>query len=342
LHERGGGVQAGKLSIAELRRRVLGYLGQERPEVAVHAGVGLDAAVVDLGGDLCVLASDPITGAVEGAGRLAVQVSCNDVAAMGAEPVGVLATVLLPEGSGPEDVERLMQEISRQAQALGIEVLGGHTEITSRVTAPVVVTTAVGRVQRGRLVTASGGRPGDGLVVTKGVGIEGTAILAADFGQELAGRVAPEVLERACRFADELSVVGEALAAARLGATAMHDVTEGGLYGACRELAAASGVGVELWMDRLPVRPETRAICDAFGLDPAGLISSGSLLIATPDPEGMVRGLEAQGFQAFVVGRLVPEGLWRVTKEAQPGSGAQRRPFPENEEDELWRFLRSR
>ena len=118
-------MQAGKLSIAELRRRVLGYLGQERPEVAVHAGVGLDAAVVDLGGDLCVLASDPITGAVEGAGRLAVQVSCNDVAAMGAEPVGVLATVLLPEGSGPEDVERLMEEMAHGDHLPGHGARGG-------------------------------------------------------------------------------------------------------------------------------------------------------------------------------------------------------------------------
>lgn len=332
-------MQAGKLSTAELRRRVLGYLGRRRPEVLVHAGVGLDSAVIDLEGDLCAVSSDPITGASEGGGRLAVIVSCNDVAAMGAKPVGVQVTLLLPEGAEPEDVERLMKEISETCHALGIEVLGGHTEITSRVTAPVLVTTALGRVARDRLVKASGGRPGDGLVVTKGVGIEGTAILATDFAADLEGRVAEDVLERARRFSEELSVVDEALAAARLGATAMHDVTEGGLYGACRELAAASGVGVELWMDRLPVRPETRAICDALGMDPAGLISSGSLLIAAPDPEGMVRGLAAGGFQAFVVGRLTPEGFWRTTSD---GPGASRLPFPEDEEDELWRFLRSK
>lgn len=332
-------MQAGKLSTAELRRRVLGYLGRRRPEVQVHAGVGLDAAVLDLGGDYCVLASDPITGASRGAGRLAVQVSCNDVAAMGAEPVGVLATVLLPEGSEPEDVERLMQEISNASQALGIEVLGGHTEITSRVAAPVVVTTAVGRVSRDRLVQASGAAAGQGLVVTKGAGIEGTAILATDFGSELEGRVPAHLLESARRFAEELSVVDEALAAAELGAAAMHDVTEGGLYGACRELAAASGVGVELWMDRLPVRPETRAICDALGLDPAGLISSGSLLIATPDPDGMVRGLTARGFQAFAIGRLIEAGFWRVEGDPQDPAAA-RRPFPEDEEDDLWKFLR--
>lgn len=338
----GGSVRAGKLSIAELRRRVLGYLGRRRSEVVVHAGVGLDSAVIDLGGDLCAVSTDPITGASEGAGRLGVIVSCNDVAAMGAAPVGVQVTLLLPEGAGPEDVEHLMKEISDTCQALGIEVLGGHTEITSRVTAPVLVTTALGRVARDRLVKASGGRPGDGLVVTKGVGIEGTAILATDFAGELEGRVAPDLLERARRFSQELSVVDEALAAARLGATAMHDVTEGGLYGACRELATASGLGVELWMDRLPVRPETRAICDALGMDPAGLISSGSLLIAAPDAEAMVRGLEAEGFQAFVVGRLMPDGFWRLAGEARPGSGAGKLPFPEDEEDELWRFLRSR
>lgn len=332
-------MQAGKLSTAELKRRVLGYLGRRRPEVLVHAGVGLDSAVIDLQGDLCAVSSDPITGAWEGAGRLAVIVSCNDVAAMGAKPVGVQVTLLLPEGAEPEDVERIMKEISKACDALGIEVLGGHTEITSRVTAPVLVTTALGRVARDRLVRASGGRPGDGLVITKGVGIEGTAILATDFAADLQGRVAEDVLERARRFADELSVVDEALAAARIGATAMHDVTEGGLYGACRELAAASGLGVELWMDRLPVRPETRAICDALGMDPAGLISSGSLLIATPDSEAMVRGLAGLGFQAFEVGRLIPEGFWRTWGE---GPGATRLPFPEDEEDELWRFLKSK
>ncbi|BAS27292.1 AIR synthase family protein [Limnochorda pilosa] len=335
-------MQAGKLSTAELRRRVLTHLGHRRPEVRVRAGVGLDSAVIDLGGDLCVVSSDPITGAGEGAGRLAVVVSCNDVAAMGAVPVGVQVTLLLPEGAGPEDVERFMEEVSGACEALGIEVLGGHTEITSRVTAPVLVTTAVGRVPPERLVQASGARAGDGLVVTKGVGLEGTAILATDFAQDLEPRVGAEVLARARRFTEELSVVAEALAAARLGATAMHDVTEGGLYGACREMALASGLGVELWTDHLPVRPETRAICEVLGMDPAGLISSGTLLIAAPDPEAMAGGLKEEGFQAFPVGRLVPSGFWRLERKPFPGPGAGRRPFPEDEEDELWRFLRTR
>src|SRR5207248_1346133 len=230
----------GKLAPRELRQLVLGSLGVRRPDVLVHAALGEDAAVIDMGDQACVITVDPLTGAVANAGWYAVHVACNDLAAMGAEPVGVLPALLFPAAAEPEDVRRTMQQIDRAARELGIEVLGGHTEVTPGLAGPIIAMTAVGRAPKGRVVTSAGARPGDALVLTKAAGLEGTAILAADLAERLRGRVPRDVLERARGFVARLSVVPEGRLAAELGATAMHDPTEGGVLGALWELAEAS------------------------------------------------------------------------------------------------------
>lgn len=324
-------MRPGKLPPDLLQRLVYPYLGR-RPDVLVHASWGEDCAVLDFGEWVCVVTTDPITGATTNLGRLAVHVACNDLAATGAEPVGLLLDVLLREGSQEEDLEQLMEEASSAAAEVGVEIVGGHTEVTPGLDRTLVVMTAIGKAPKDGYVTASGARPGDALVVTKAAGIEGTAILATDFAPYLAARLGEDLVRRAQGFFREISVLPEGRVAVRAGAVAMHDATEGGIVGAALEMAHASGAGVELWADRIPVRTETQRICALLGLDPLGLVSSGSLLIATQDPDRTLRALQDAGIPAAVVGRFLPSGSWQV----RDGRRSELVPFPR---DELWRAL---
>lgn len=328
-------VKAGKLPPDKLRRLVLSRLGRLRPEVLVHARLGEDSAVADLGGRLLVVSSDPITGASGEMGRLGVHVACNDVAAMGAEPLGIQVVLLMPEGATEADIADTMGQVADAAETLGIEVMGGHTEVTSKVTAPIIVLTAMGVVERHRLVTSAGARPGDGLLVTKPVGLEGTAILAADRADELEGTLGAEGLAKARAFLAEVSAVRDGLLAAELGVSAMHDATEGGLLGAVWEMAHASGVGAELWEAAVPVRPETRRICQHYRIDPLRLISSGAMVAASPEAERVVAGLRERALEAAVVGRVLPAeaGVWVVRADGR------RESIIEPPIDELWRVL---
>jgi hydrogenase maturation factor len=327
-------VETGKLSPGDLERIVFPYLGVRRPDVLVRAAVGEDSAIIDFGEWVCVISTDPITGATKNAGWLVVHVSCNDVAANGAEPVGVLVTVLLPEKAGEEDLRNLMEEVHRAAGELGIEVLGGHTEVTPGLASTIVSATAVGKAPKDRYVVSSGARAGDALVLTKSAALEGTAILATDFEDRLRGVLGADLLARAQAFRREISVVAEGLAAAAMGATAMHDATEGGVLGAVHEMVTSAGMGVELWVDAVPIRGETRAVCGFFHADPLKLVSSGSMLIACPDGDGMVKGLSAHGIQSAVIGRVTPPelGRWVI-------SGGERRELEPSYRDELWRIL---
>jgi len=325
-------MKTGKLDPAALRRLVLGRLGVRRDDVAVHARLGEDAAAVRFGDEVCVLSSDPITGAGANAGWYAVHVACNDVAAMGARPVGVLATLLFPESSAEEDVARVMDDIHRAAVELGIEVLGGHTEVAPGLAAPIVSMTAVGRARADRLVTSGGARPGDAIVLTKAAALEGTAILATDFAHLLSDRLDAAALELARGFASRLSVVPEGLLAAELGAHALHDPTEGGVLGALWELAEASGTGYVVDAALVPVLDETRSICDALGADPLRLISSGALLIVCPDAERMIAGLAERGIPAARIGEVVEHGYTLLID-------GERREVGPVVRDELWRII---
>jgi hydrogenase expression/formation protein HypE len=294
----------GKLPPELLRGLVLGRLGARRPETIVGATLGVDAAAIAIDADwACVLTTDPITTATSGAGRLAVHVVCNDLAAMGAEPLGLLATLLFPAGVSPATIEALSVEIDATARELNVEVLGGHTEVAPGISAPLVVMSGVGKARRDRLLTAAGARPGDALVLTKAAGLEGSHILATDLALRLT-HLPREVLEEARGYAAELSVVPEARLAVELGATAMHDPTEGGVVGAAWEMAEASGCGFRVDVDRIVVRDATRLICDALGVDPLRLIASGALLVACRDGARMVDGLGEKGFQAAVIGEF--------------------------------------
>lgn len=309
--------------------------------VVVGAAPGEDAAVLEIPGHLdryLVAASDPVT-LSDRPGEFAVQVNANDIAVMGAEPRWLLASILLPPGSQEEDVRSVMDGLSAGCEGLGVALVGGHTEITAAVSRPIVVATMIGLVSPDDLVTSAGGQPGDTLLLAGPIAIEGTAILAGEYGDLLRERgVDGETLGRAARLLTDPGISVLHAVRAITGESrphAMHDPTEGGLLSAARELAMASGTGLRLDADRVPVLPATAAICGALKLDPLGLLASGSLLAAlypgaVPD---VIATLRKAGVESAVVGELRPpeEGMLQIRD-------GREQPLPVVERDELARW----
>lgn len=325
-------MKTGKIPPEILKKTVYPFLGTKRNEVLVHSGFGEDCCVIDFGDYVAVASSDPITGADTEGGYLSVFVSCNDVAACGAKPIGVLITLLLPVGSTEDRLHHIMESIDRACREIGIEVLGGHTEITPAVTKPVISATAIGMARKDKLVTSSGARPGDDIIVTKYIGLEGTAILALDFEGFLKERLPEETVKKAQQLVKNISVIEDGLTAGAVGVSAMHDITEGGLLGAVWEITEASGVGAEIYADRIPILPETRAICEVLGIDPLGLISSGSMLICTRKGEEVVRALSEKSIPATIIGSITSEGRYII-------KSGQKIPIAPPERDELFRAI---
>lgn len=327
----------GKLTLEQLAR-LLERLPTTDERVVVGPALGEDAAVLDMGDCYLVVASDPITFTAAEPGTYAVAVNANDVAVYGARPRWFLWTCCLPEAHSELGLaEALAEQVGRACRTLGVAVIGGHTEVSPGLERPIISGTMLGETPDKRLITTSGARPGDTLLLTKGVPLEGTAILAADCSEALkAGGVAKEVIERAAGLLLEpgISVVAEALAAAAVeGVTSMHDPTEGGLAQACHELARAAGVGVRLREEAIPVLEDGRLICAALGIDPLGTISSGSLLIACrPEATRAVRdAVEAEGVEIAAVGEVTDPGEGCLLV----GADGVGRPLPTFEQDEL-------
>ncbi len=333
-------LQTGKIPAGLLRSLVLENLGSRRDEVLVPAAFGEDASVLDFGGRDVVISTDPITAAGADAGRLAVIVSCNDVAASGAEPVGVLLTIILPTHARAADLKEIMEQAHEAARDLSVEIIGGHTEVVPHVTQTILCATAVGKAFDGVHhwpIRSSSAEAGDQIILTKSAGIEGTAILAADFEDVLLERgVGEDVLAEAAELGDDISVIAESRVAAQSGARAMHDVTEGGVLGAVYEMSAAAERGAVLHEDRIPVTQATREICAAMDLDPLRLISSGALLIAASRDSAVVQALSDAGIPAQSIGEFT-EDPQVVLKRSLPGGGETSTVLPPPGRDELWR-----
>jgi hydrogenase maturation factor len=325
-------IPVGKVPPDLLDELVYRHLGARRREVVVHSAFGEDCAVVDFGGDVAAITTDPITGAGEDLGWYAMVIGTNDLAAAGAEPVAVVLTVLLAPARAADDLARIMRDAADAAASLNVEIAGGHSEVVAGLDRPIVVVTAFGRAGRDRLLRSGAGQTGDAVVLTKAAGIEGTAILADACREQLLPALGETALSRARAFRERLSVLPEAQAARAAGARAMHDVTEGGVLGAVYELAAASKLGVQLDADKVPVLPETRAVCDALGIDPLALIGSGALLVATAEPERTASAVTAAGIPATVIATLGP-GERRLRRAGRDAA------LVPPERDELWRVL---
>jgi hydrogenase expression/formation protein HypE len=292
---------AGKLPAAHLEA-LLRALPRGDPRLLVGPRPGEDAAVIDIGGGRCLVATtDPITFATDRIGSYAVHVNANDVAVMGARPRWMFLVLLLPAGRADEVlVTGIMDDASAACGALGITLCGGHTEITAGIDRPIAIGQMMGEVEIDRLVRKESLRPDDLIILTQAAAIEGTAILAREKRAALASRLPGDLIDRAAAFLDDpgISVVRAALAAAATGEVrAMHDPTEGGVASGLLELAGAAGLGIEVDADRIPIRPETDAVCAVLGIDPLRLIASGSLLIGAPPATAPVV-LEALGREA--------------------------------------------
>ena len=269
---------------------VLDRTGASSADLLTGAAYGEDAAAIDLGdGETLVVSSDPISLAADRAGTLGVYVACNDVAASGADPEFLTNVIFLPEENN-ETLTTLTDQLDAAADALGVTIVGGHTEYVSALDRPLLSLTAFGRTDHH--VPTGGAQPGDRLLLTKGAAIEGTGILATDFvdAAREAG-IEQATLDRAADFFEEISVHPEA-ERLRSAATAMHDPTEGGVVTGCVELAAASGVDLVVERESIPIRPETAAICAAMGVDPLRIFGSGALLATVP-PSAVDPALDA-------------------------------------------------
>lgn len=323
----------GKLTSEQLKDIILSGITPLREDVVLRPGIGVDCGAIKAGGRVCVLSADPITAANQDAGRLAVHVSLNDVAAAGAEPVGLLLTIMAPPGEEPKRLGALVRQAQEEAAALGVEILGGHTEFTDAVTRTVLCTTAIGiSPEDGRVFSSAGARPGDELVLTKWAGMEGTAIIASDKPDFARRHLTEEEVSFARSLARQISVVPEGMLAAKLSVTAMHDVTEGGVLGAAWEMAEASGYGVEIEGDFIPVLDVTKKICAAGGLDPYRLISSGCMLMAAVSGKQVVKALAAKGIHAAVIGRFIAGGSILLMK-------GEAKPLEPPESDELYKLF---
>ena len=329
----------GKLPIKTLERLLKQNRIKDR-RVIVGPGIGEDAAVIDTGGPRYLIAkTDPITFTAEQIGWYAVHINANDIATKGGRPMWYLATLLLPEELTTETMaETIFHDTLKACESIGVSLIGGHTEVTTGLTRPIVVGQMLGEVAKDKLIRADGAKPGDAIILTKGIAIEGTAVIARERASDLFTVMDEYTLARCRNFVYQpgISVLKEAIAATEAGVVhAMHDPTEGGLATALHELAWAAGVGVRVDAETIPVFAESQALCNHYHLDPLGLIASGALLIVAPTAETdrIVSALHAQAIAATVIGKITDKshGVKMLSADGL-------RSLPLFEQDELTRI----
>jgi hydrogenase expression/formation protein HypE len=329
---------AGKLPLEDLSRLLARYT-REDPSMVVTPGIGRDATVISFGDKYLVAKTDPITFATDQIGWYGVNVNANDIAAMGGTPRWFLATLLLPEGkTGLKEVEQIFAQISGACEELGILLCGGHTEITYGLGRPILVGQMLGEVEKNKLVSPDKIRVGDEVILTKGIAIEGTALVAREW-KSLRDAFEEEEI-RQCRNllrSPGISVVREArIASEAAGVHAMHDPTEGGLATGLREMADAAGLGMLVEMDQIPILAETALLCRRLKLAPLGLLASGALLIAVgaKDSARVIRALENDGVRALVIAKV-----WEREKGVKLAIGGKITDLPSFARDEVARLF---
>ena len=295
----------GKLDAARLDRLLKRYSRRKDRSVVVGPGVGLDAAAIKVKAGTLVVASDPVTYASEQLGYYAVHINANDIYVSGAKPRWFLADILLPPGQA-RSAEKIFRQMHQACAELNVSLIGGHTEMTPDLPRPMVAGFMIGELLGKKPITAAGVRKGDVIILTKGLAIEGTAVIARERQKSLAGKLPDSLLRRARGFLRKpgLSVKAEAVIAARHGVHALHDPTEGGLLNGLWEMSRACKLALYVDTDAIPVYPETKALCGRFGLDPLGLLASGALLIACPRraAKNLCQELDAADIMSRVIG----------------------------------------
>ena len=324
----------------ELLQRLLGRSAPADSRVVVGPGIGEDAAAIDFGEKLLIAKSDPITFATDQIGWYSVQVNANDIACSGGIPRWFLATLLAPEGFSEQEAEEIFDQIVTACDALQVTLVGGHSEVTLGIDRPIVAGTMLGEANPEELVRTGGAQEGDSIVLTKGIAIEGTALLARERRSVLEGLgVPPSVIDQGSTFLNSpgISVVLDSRVTLRAtSAHSLHDPTEGGLATALREVGVASGLGVGIEEGSVPILPECREICQALGLDPLGLLASGALLITlhAGDVPKLLSALEGEGISGWEIGQMLAaeEGFQMIGYDGET-------PLPDFDRDELARYF---
>jgi hydrogenase expression/formation protein HypE len=301
-------MEIGKLPNKLLEEIIISNINTRRKEVVERAGVGKDCAVIDYGENYCVISSDPITGASKNIGKIAVNVACNDIGAAGAEPNALLMTILAPKGTKQEEIERIMKEANEAADNINVEIVGGHTEVTDAVNKMVLSLTALGIKEKNQRNDPI--KTGDVVLASKEVGIEGTSIIYTENKDELDKKLFNNEglsSEKIKNYINLLSVVKEGVICGKLGSKYMHDITEGGVFGALWEACKANEIGLIVEEDKIPLSKETKEICSYFNINPFRLISSGSMLVITDRDSGskMIEELEKEGINLQIIGEVV-------------------------------------
>lgn len=312
-------MKIGKLTNKQLEDLVLSRLPSLSSSTVVGAGIGADCAWLRSSDGMIVTSSDPITAGGNCAGTLAVSVSCNDIAACGVRPTGILLVLIAPPKAEENDIINIVEQASAEAKRLGVDIVGGHTEVSDVVNDFVVISTAIGNVSKEDPVIKGRAYPGDKIIMTKSCGIEGSYIAANVHRDKLEGKVPANLIEEAATYNKYLSVVEDGAIAGGIqdpegaitdsgfkasAVSLMHDITEGGVMGAAYEMAMFSKTGVLLDTGKVPVTDATRSIADACGLDVLRLISSGSMLIATAYPDLVLEALAKADISAAVIGEF--------------------------------------
>lgn len=309
-----------KFSLEVLNRSVFPHFKSEDPDVILGASFGEDIALTRVGSDVLVSHVDPIVGAVNNIGWLAVHVACNDIATSGAPPRWIQVLVLIPNKEDEPLLNRIMSDIEQAAAEIGVSSIGGHTGYSASLSRPLVAVTALGTLSGRDPVLTKGGIVGDHILITKGIALEGTAILANDFSlSALELGLTKKDIEEAKKLMKEVSVIPEALCLAGHGATAMHDVTRGGLLETLLEIALLSNVGIQVTYKNIPIPPVVSRFVDAFQFDPMKMISSGTL-VAAVDPlhlEDAKGALKEEGIPFAHIGEIFPGEGVHIIKDSQ-------------------------
>lgn len=341
-------LKSGKLP-GPLLQELIDSLPTIQPDkrLVVGPGIGEDVAHILFGENTLLAKTDPITFATDRIGWYAINVNANDIAVAGGTPKWFLATLMMPPGTTEGDVRKIFDQLGAAATDIGVQLAGGHTEVTPAVNQPVMCGFMLGEVPTSQAVTASGAKPGDHLILTKGIAIEGTSILANECRQALveAGVRTADIEAGSSFLADPgISVLKDAqTVVASGGVTAMHDPTEGGLATALQELAHASNVDIVIDEPTVEVLPVCRTICDALEIDPWGLISSGALLatVQQENSEATLGSLEAEGIAANIIGNINPisDEDAGPTVSARADETSEAVPIKQFERDELARYF---
>lgn len=297
-------MKLGKLNWDDLKKIIDDNRGKLREDVLIKSGIGEDCSVIDYGKYQCVLSTDPITGASNNIGKLAVHINANDIGSSGAELVGFLVTILAPPNTTLEEIKVVMNEISEEARSLNAEILGGHTEITDAVNRIVVSCTAVGKGKGEEIVATKGADINDDIIVTKELCLEGTSILVNDYYEHCKSFLTEQELNEANEYSTMLSVLTEGQIAGKLKVSSMHDITEGGVLGALYEVAEANNCGFKIYEDLLPITEISKKVCEYFKIDSKKFISSGSLLITCKNGNEVVEKLTRNKIKATIIGKI--------------------------------------